>query len=269
VFLPSITIASLAAVFLNNPSVLLAYFILRTVSIAINLIAIIVIFYKIYRLRKKDPLFQPNADPAYVLSKRLVYYCVIQTITRIGSSWYQLQYGFGSAAEYDASQASLLKSGIYLSEFILNPSAGIGYLIIFLKIQPDAWKELKSLFGWKDSKSSAILSTKTLGPTRVVESDFRQNSTATPLLDDGTMCRSMSESSKYYMYSSEVDQSGGHGIDENFRDSSSSRLDPEDDNRISMGTSSTPESLFPLLEMDEADLAREIDRRYHIQTYKW
>jgi hypothetical protein len=265
--LPSITIASLAAIFLNNPYVLLAYFVLRTASIAINLIAILIIFYKIYCLRKKDPLFQPNSDPAYVLSKRLVYYCVIQTITRIGSSWYQLQYGFGSAADYDATHASLLKSIVYLSEFILNPSAGIGYLIIFLKIQPDAWKELKKLFGWKDSKS-VITSTKSLGSAGVVESaDYRHDSTATPLLDDMTRCGSVS--SKYFLYSTETDQGIGEIRDTG---SSSSHHDPEDDNnRISMGTSSTPESLFPLLDMDEADLAREIDRRYHNQHVynKW
>lgn len=250
---------------MNNPYVLFAYFILRTVSIAINLIAILVIFYKISRLRKKDPLFQPNSDPAYVLSKRLVYYCVIQTITRIGSSWYQLQYGFGSANDYDASDASILKSVVYLSEFILNPSAGIGYLIVFLKMQPDAWKELKKLFGWKDSKS-LITSTKSLGSARVIESDYSHHSTVAPLLDDSTRCGSVSDySSKFYMYSTETDQ----GIGE-MRDSSSSQLDPEDaTNRISMGTSSTPESLFPLLDMDEADLAREIDRRYHNQTYAW
>lgn len=37
----------------------------------------------------------PNSNPVFLLSKRLVYYCIVQTVARIGSSWYQLAYGFG------------------------------------------------------------------------------------------------------------------------------------------------------------------------------
>lgn len=242
---------------------MLAYFAIRTLSILINVLAILIIFYKIYRLRKKDPQFHPNSDPAYVLSKRLVYYCVIQTITRIGSSWYQLQYGFGSAADYDASEASLLKSTIYLSEFILNPSAGIGYLIVFLKIQPDAWKELKKLLGYQTVRSG-IVSSKSPHAIRPTVDLENENTTVVPLLDESA--RHSDYSSKYYMYStSEIDNDIGE------LRSSNSNVDP-DDGRISMGASSTPESLFPLLEMDEADLAREIDRRYNPDlslSYKW
>ena len=36
-----------------------------------------------------------SSNPVFLLSKRLVYYCVVQTVARIGSSWYQLAYGFG------------------------------------------------------------------------------------------------------------------------------------------------------------------------------
>ena len=43
-----------------------------------------------------SPTLAPNfhTNPVFILSKRLVYYGIVQTVTRIGSSWYQLAYGF-------------------------------------------------------------------------------------------------------------------------------------------------------------------------------
>lgn len=41
------------------------------------------------------PHLHSQANPVFLLSKRLVYYCIVQTVTRIASSWYQLAYGFG------------------------------------------------------------------------------------------------------------------------------------------------------------------------------
>lgn len=220
-----------------------------------NVVAILVIFYKIYRLYRKDPTFQPNSNPVYILSMRLVYYCLVQTITRIGSSWYQLQYGFGSASEYDASSASTLKTVIYLSEFVLTPSAGIGYLIVFLRIQPDAWRELKKMLTcYQDKSSNRIVK----GTLIMSEHD---NSTVSPLMEDHD---SISErSSKYYMLST-TDNDPHNSLRLAIQNENEQEQEQENDVRKS---SSTRESLFPLLEMDEADLAREIDRIYVNQPY--
>lgn len=247
-------IASLCSRYLDNPTILLIYFVIRTVSIIINIFAILIIFYKIYKLSLKDPSFQANSNPVYILSMRLVYYCLVQTITRIGSSWYQLQYGFGSAADYDSDNASTLKTIIYLSEFVLTPSAGIGYLIVFLRIQPDAWKELKRMLNcFKEGAPRQIMKV-----DKVVS--YNDNSTISPLIDDQD--ESVSDlSSKYYVLST-TDYDPHNSLRyvlENEAD--------EDENNDGRGSSSTRESLFPLLEMDEADLAREIDRIYVNQPY--
>jgi hypothetical protein len=205
---------------------------------------------------------------------RLVYYCIVQTITRIGSSWYQLQYGFGSAAEYDATDASLLKSTIYLSEFILNPSAGIGYLVIFLNIQPEAWRELKRLTGWERRAAEGGGGTGK-GSMKYLhrggggggEMDCGDSLTVSPLLDDQSREGSL-YSGGYRIFGDrdregdEESESDGLGKSQH----TEGRGEEEDgENRISNVASSTPESLFPLLEMDEADLAKEIDRLYFNQ----
>jgi hypothetical protein len=283
VFVPSMIIASLSVIFLNNPLVLLAYFSLRTVSIFINISATLLIFYKIHRLRRQDPHFHPYSNPAYVLSMRLVYYCIVQTITRIGSSWYQLQYGFGSAEEYDASDASLLKSTVYLSEFILNPSAGIGYLVIFLKIQPEAWNELKRSLGCERAATGTGTGTGGAGKgpgkgsMKYQQERDGDSLTASPLLDD--MSRGDSVHSAYKIFNER--SSYGHGVvgaddmsseSERISQGEEQEGEGEDGNRGSNVTSSNPESLFPLLEMDEADLAKEIDRLYFNQPaygHKW
>jgi hypothetical protein len=76
------------------------------------------------------------------LTSRLKHYVVVQTVTRIGATWYQLQYGFGST--YDSNEATTMQTVSVFFELILTPAAGVGYLVVFLCIQPEAWNRLKS-----------------------------------------------------------------------------------------------------------------------------
>ena len=74
---------------------------------------------------------------------RLQYYCLVQIISRIGATWYQLQFGFVETV--DMSNASSFEMAVFSTQFILTPSAGIGYLIVFLVMQPEAYQHFKDL----------------------------------------------------------------------------------------------------------------------------
>ena len=236
VYVPSTVMAVLSSIMLGNVCLTVTYFLLRSLSIIVNVLAIVIIFFKINTMRKNGDSFSVSAktNPVFVLSLRLVYYCAVQTITRIGNSWYQLQYGFGGG--YDADSASALEKSLYLSEFILTPSAGIGYLVVFLCIQPEAYKELRRMVWGGESWS---------GKGEGVGKGLGKGLDTTSDTMDHTVIGDMSSAGGL----SEVllgDSEGDSG-----RSSSSNKQ-----------RDSSRESLFPLLEMDEDGLAREIDRIY-------
>jgi hypothetical protein len=229
--LPATILSGLTVTYFDS-KVIVCYFILRTVSIAINIIAIFAIFIKLYYMNDGTEL---KNNPVFVLSMRLVYYCVVQTITRLSSTWYQLQYGFGSADKYEADKSTSLETAIYLSEFIFSPAAGIGYLLVFLHIQPDALDELRLIL------SPRYYSKKGSGEESVLSSSSHGDSQT-----DGN-------SSSAYTLSNSLSRASAR----------ESLLGGEVEDEDTPRSSSTRESLFPLLDMDEDDLAREIDRRYN------
>lgn len=306
VTIPSVAIAASVIAFYDHAKydyVIICYFIVRSVSIVVNLAAIAIIFFKISLMHGPSPTSQkppeeettrhkshervqlshdsgsahslstshnhareaylatrqnsssssnysspaaaPKSNPVFLLSKRLVYYCIVQTITRIGSTWYQIAYGFGS--EYEASDASTLQTIIYLSEFVLSPSAGIGYLVVFLLIQPEAWLELRSMLGC---------------PPQHRQRRRHRRKQSRVLSLDSTQAEEAVESSAEYRGSRRYD-----GLP-----SEHSEDVPEDEfdsvRETNNTLSSNDSSLFPLLDqMTEDDLAREIERQYNPQYF--
>jgi hypothetical protein len=73
---------------------------------------------------------------------RLQYYCLVQIISRIGATWYQIQFGF---RETVTQSPSTFQTAVFAIQFLLTPTAGIGYLIVFLAMQPEALLHLKNL----------------------------------------------------------------------------------------------------------------------------
>ena len=92
---------------------------------------------KIFKVLEFSDGKRKLSNPLFVLAMRLQYYCIVQTVTRIGASWYQLQYG--AEPTYDSSNPNIIKAIAIITQFILTPAAGIGYLLVFLRIQPEAW----------------------------------------------------------------------------------------------------------------------------------
>jgi hypothetical protein len=73
---------------------------------------------------------------------RLQYYCLVQIISRIGATWYQIQFGF---RETVTQSSSSFQTAVFAVQFLLTPTAGIGYLIVFLAMQPEALSRLRDL----------------------------------------------------------------------------------------------------------------------------
>ena len=120
------------------------YYYARLVSIALNFIMIGFIVYKNYQVRSKNATKTPAEIAINTLCRRVMYYPVLQTISRSGYAWYEFQYGFNfsvSQAQHDPERYGLL---IYSA--IITPTISIGYLMIFLYIEPHAYKIFKKIF---------------------------------------------------------------------------------------------------------------------------
>ncbi len=139
---PSFVLAVLNCSLQDTTYVQSIYLILKSLSLITNMFTFAIIMCKIQRMNVEanGKVLQGNENPVFVLAMRLQYYCIVQTVTRIGASWYQIHYGFN---EYDSHDASTMESIAFLCESALTPLAGVGYLLVFLCIQPEAWEKVK------------------------------------------------------------------------------------------------------------------------------
>ena len=116
---------------------------LRLASIMFNLIVIIMVYHE---LREYD-----KNHPAIELTKRLIYYPIVQIITFVPVTWYGYQYYIPT----DDENLSIDKQISFSLFSIFFFSSGIGFFIVFLTVQPNAYKFLvssvKSLFGYKET----------------------------------------------------------------------------------------------------------------------
>ena len=133
------------------------YYSTRLVSIIINFIAFTIIYSHTIRTKNSKPsLFNrilfPNATLQLcnstpqelaidVLANRMFYYPLVQAMGRIGASIYEGMYGFDRYSGNTSDTQFALACFYYLTA----PSIGMGYLIIFLIMQPKAYQHFKSL----------------------------------------------------------------------------------------------------------------------------
>ena len=76
-----------------------------------------------------------------VLSMRMIYYPLMQAVTVLPASIYESLYGIHQADPNNNTQFAV--DCIFA---ITAPSAGIGYLVIFLVMQPNAYKHFRTFF---------------------------------------------------------------------------------------------------------------------------
>jgi len=138
----------------------------RTASILINFVA-----YGIISVQASK-IGGPNVGDGEIsqqqlmineLSRRMIYYPLMQTVSRIGASVYEPVYGYGPYLG-NSSQDKYIWAIIYA---ITAPAAGIGYLIIFLMMQPYAYEQFVALLTTckpVPAPSSSVASSSQNGP---------------------------------------------------------------------------------------------------------
>jgi hypothetical protein len=110
------------------------YLTVRTGSIVVNVVAYAIISIKIKNMSFHRPVSEPiitapvsqrTADAVSALSTRLRYYSVVQTISLVGTTWYQMQYGIHDW-HFALSDPTSFQVGLNYAQAVLTPSAGIG-----------------------------------------------------------------------------------------------------------------------------------------------
>ena len=128
------------------------YFYARLISIALNFVMIACILYKNYQVRSKSTIKTPAEVAINTLCRRVMYYTILQTISRSGYAWYEAQYGFDFSV-YEAEHNQERYAALMYTA-IITPTVSVGYLILFLTIEPNAYDCFKEIFcGIKNLRS--------------------------------------------------------------------------------------------------------------------
>lgn len=118
-------------------SILDIYYYVRLVSIILNFIFVFIAFYKINLMSSTTLNKSPQEIAIRTLARRLIFYPIVQAIGRSGYAWYEFAYGY--YIDMDDPNPEQYASLIFLT--IVTPFVSIGYLIIFLAMQPRAYEE--------------------------------------------------------------------------------------------------------------------------------
>jgi hypothetical protein len=91
------------------------------------------------------------AHPVCVLASRMIFYPVVQVLTRLPAAWLEFGYEMPEEAmDDDAAYQQQLQTRAYQTAMTLysisSPCAGVGFLFIFLLMQPAAFRHLKARF---------------------------------------------------------------------------------------------------------------------------
>ena len=150
IMIPSLTLASLNVIYYDSNETKLYftdfYYWLRIGSIVFNIAVHGIITYKLNRMgfekKNGDNTVPIQRDPVRVLASRLKYYPIVQIITRIGAAWYEAVYGYDTES-FDNHMDVTQKISFFLYA-VFVPSAGFGYFVIFLLVQPKALAVFKA-----------------------------------------------------------------------------------------------------------------------------
>ncbi len=143
IMIPSIALAILDVVYYDNAPIYNVlknfYYWLRIASIVFNIIVHGMISFKLSRMGFSEET--KRQDPVRVLASRLKYYPIVQVVTRVGAAWYEAAYGFDTQT-FDDKMGVKQQVSLYFYA-ICVPSAGLGYFLVFLWVQPRALALLK------------------------------------------------------------------------------------------------------------------------------
>lgn len=145
IFAPSLALAILVVHYYGKEPYFEAfnqvYYWVRIGSILFNILIHGLISYKLDRMGYRERGAARTDDPVRELASRIKYYPIVQIISRAGAAWYELAYGFDTDS-YSKRDMGVTQAVSLFFFAICVPTAGIGYFMVFLKVQPAAYHHL-------------------------------------------------------------------------------------------------------------------------------
>lgn len=117
------------------------YYWIRVVSILFNFFVFAYIYRKMVRMRGTLVRPTPGEKSMFVVANRMMYYPIIQFLSRVFNAIYEEKYKFGQYTDVVPTGQFLMRCLVCVTQ----PSAGIGFLVVFLLFQPRARETLVSL----------------------------------------------------------------------------------------------------------------------------
>ena len=120
----------------------------RVLSILFNFVAYLVLTLRLRRMglslnsNKNQPL-----HPVAALSSRMIYYPIVQVLTRCAAAWMEFGYPPSGPGNDDVPSDTVKSTSYQVANFLYavsGPSAGVGFFLIFLFMQPAAFSHLKA-----------------------------------------------------------------------------------------------------------------------------
>lgn len=154
------------------------YYYTRLASIGINFVCSITTAVTIHRMKSLHNSRSAAEQAINRLSTRMFYYPVVQAIGRSGCAWYEMEYGYNyqldRTVNLDPPYTSNSQFAVQCWMTICIPLIAVGYLVIFLIMQPDASKRVTAfLKDWNllrsDRDDSQVSSASSAGNTKVLE----------------------------------------------------------------------------------------------------
>lgn len=120
------------------------YYWIRIASILFNVLIHGLISYKLSKMGYRERgVVGGQDDPVRVLASRIKYYPVVQIVARAGAAWYEFAYGFETDS-YSRKHMGTTQTVALFFYALCVPTAGIGYFLVFLKVQPAAYTHLSA-----------------------------------------------------------------------------------------------------------------------------
>lgn len=136
---------------LAGVAVLGIYYYMRLASIVLNFFCSYATALIIHQMRSQSCAKSSSETAISTLSMRLFYYPIVQAIGRSGCAWYEGAYGYNFAPNrgfnFNPSDTSDQQFAAQCLMVISTPLISVGYLVIFLIMQPNAARTLEESLG--------------------------------------------------------------------------------------------------------------------------
>eukprot|EP01031_Cornospumella_fuschlensis_P026688 gene26688-32249_t len=159
-FLLSVTVNHLE--YLAGVAVLGLYYYAKVFSIVVNFVFALLTTLHVQRTASRKARISHSEQALQILSRRLFYYPIVQAVSRSGCAWYEVKYGYefspSTGMNFSPEHTSDWKFAAQCLMALSMPIASLGYLAIFLVMQPRAYATLRALVRGDELPSPSDLS---------------------------------------------------------------------------------------------------------------